>query len=199
MAAHSELLRDAQGTLYRTLDENPTLAPEVAQRIDRLENFQLEGNMLSFTLERHPHILGRQSKGMASPGFFIIEERYAFDLVQKTITLTWEQCTGWEADVDALAYEDVHELLDGGGLDPAYTHCTSEDEVRTRAESEVDGIVEAIRDSQLVMPDLLFGFENKEQIWGEFCDDFAEQWRLNYVELVIEKWKEWKEDDEDFA
>ena len=45
------------------------------------------------------------------------------------------------------------------------------------------------------MPDLLFRFENKEQIWGEFCDDFAKQWRLNYVALVIEKWKEWKEDE----
>jgi hypothetical protein len=65
MSTNSELLREAEATLYTTLDENHTLAPAVAQRIDRLENFQLKDNVLHFTLERHPHLFGRESKGMS--------------------------------------------------------------------------------------------------------------------------------------
>jgi hypothetical protein len=48
MAAHSELLREAQAILYRTLDEDSTLAPAVAQRIDRPENFQLKAILRTF-------------------------------------------------------------------------------------------------------------------------------------------------------
>src|SRR2546427_2580427 len=41
MSTYSEQLRKAEATLYRTLDEHPDLAPEVAERSNRLESFQL--------------------------------------------------------------------------------------------------------------------------------------------------------------
>ena len=61
MSTYSEQLRKAEATLYRTLDEHPDLAPEVAERSNRLESFQLIDNVLHFTLERHPHIFGGHS------------------------------------------------------------------------------------------------------------------------------------------
>jgi len=72
MPANSELLREAEAELYRTLDENPTLAPEVMRRFNRLEKFQLKENILYFTLERHPHLFGRES---------ITDFRYGLELL----------------------------------------------------------------------------------------------------------------------
>src|SRR5437773_430272 len=119
--------------LYATLQRYPTHAPDVAERAQRLANFHLTDGVLSFTLERHPHILGRLTQGMASSGYFLVEQRYVFSLEQETITLTQEHCTGWEADAEALADENVETVLDYGGLAPEYRTCASEDEVRARA------------------------------------------------------------------
>jgi hypothetical protein len=199
MSTHSERLREAEATLYRTLVEHPDLAHEVAERSGRLANFRLEGNLLSFTLERHPHMLGRQSKGMPSAGSFVVEQHYVFDLDQKTISLTQERCTGWEADIEVLVREDIEMLLDWqGGFEP-YKDCPSEEAVRLRAEPEADSIVELLPDSTLLMPDQLFALQEGPQLWQKFCEDFMEQWRSTYIAMVIEKWQEWQEDNEDFA
>ncbi|SRR5712691_1492173 len=184
--------------LYKTLVDNPDLAPEVAERSGRLENFQLTGNVLHFTLERHPHLFGRASKGMASAGFFIVEQRYAFDLDLKTICLMEEECTDIVANVDELVHEDVTQTLESIDLRD-FDKCTIEAEVRILAEEQADGIAMAIQDNILLPDPAMLHNESLRQEWEDFCIEFVKLWSAAFVDAILERWKELKEEEEDFA
>src|SRR5262249_59025740 len=112
---------------YATLRQHPMVGLDVAERAQRLTNFQLTDQGLSFTLERPPHLLGRPAEGILPYPHFLVEQRYVFDLAQHTLTLAQERCVGWEADAETLAYEDVEATLDFGGLSEECRACTSED------------------------------------------------------------------------
>jgi len=198
MTTNCELLRDAKAMLFTTLHDNPSLDPEVAQRRSRLEKFQLKENILYFTLGRHPHLFGHESKGMSSPGFFIMEQHYAFDLDQKTISLIHEQCTGIAADVHELVDEDVErtlEIIDMSNFD----NCATEEEVRMLVAEEAPGIAATLQDSILLPDPGMLHNESLRQEWDEFCTEFVELWPATYINAVLERWKQRKEDEQEFA
>src|SRR5262249_34770523 len=91
-------LTEAIRAFYATLRQRPTLSLDVAERAQHLTDFQLTDQRLSFTLERHPPILGRPAEGMLHYPHFLVEQHYVFDLTQHTLTLAQERCVGWAAD-----------------------------------------------------------------------------------------------------
>jgi hypothetical protein len=187
-------LTEAIRAFYATLRQHPTLSLDVAECAQLLTNFQLTDQGLSFTLERHPHILGRPAEGMLPYPHFLVEQRYVFDLKQHTLTLAQERCIGWEADAEALAYEDVEATLDFGGLSDECRVCTSEDEVRTHAAREADGMIADFPETLLCMPDEFVLGSSEQQRWEHFCEEFSKHWRASYIELVVERWRERQEE-----
>src|SRR5215475_11263522 len=177
-------LSNAIGVLYATLRQEPTLAPEVAARMQRLTNFALTDYQLSFTLERHPHMLGPEPDA----GRFRIQQHYVFDLDVQTIRLVREHCTGWDEDAAGLAYEHAQGFVDFAGLVLEYSALTSEAEVRAYAEEEAAGLAEALPEHTLFEPPGLTG--SLKQRWEAFCAEFLREWRAAYVELVVECWRE---------
>jgi len=187
-------LTEAIRVFYATLRQHPELRLDVAERAQRLTNFQLTDQGLSFTLERHPHLLGRPAEGIRPDAHFLVEQRYVFDLAQHTLTLAQERCVGWEADAQALAYEDVEATLDFGGLSDECRACTSEDEVRTHAACEADGMIADFPETLLCMPAEFVVGNSEQQRWEHFCDEFSKYWRAAYIELVVERWRERQEE-----
>jgi len=123
-------LERAITTLMEALQEHPYIDRDVAERVRRIENFELRDGVLYFTLERHPHVLGFPTKGIASAGYLIIEQRYSFDLASKSITLSAESCTGMNVRVEWLVDEDIKRFLDTSSEMNAYQTCATEVEVR---------------------------------------------------------------------
>ena len=189
-----EGLIEAIRTFYATLRTRPTLNLDVAERAQLLTDFQLTDQRLSFTLERHPQLLGRLAADVVSCGHFLVEQRYVFDLEQCTLTLTQERCVGWRADAETLAYEDAETTLDFGGLSSECRACTSEDEVRTHAACEADGMIADFPETLLFMPDACVVSSSEQQRWQQFCEEFSQHWRARYIELVVERWRERQEE-----
>jgi hypothetical protein len=187
-------LTEAIRVFYATLRQHPELRLDVAERAQRLTNFQLTDQGLSFTLERHPHLLGRPAEGILPYAHFLVEQRYVFDLAQHTLTLAQECCVGWEADAKALAYEDVEATLDFGGLSDACRACPSEDEVRTHAACEADDMIADFPETLLCMPAECVVGSSEQQRWEHFCEEFSKHWRASYIELVVERWRERQEE-----
>jgi len=187
-------LTEAIRVFYATLRQHPELRLDVAERAQRLTNFQLTDQGLSFTLERHPHLLGRPAEGILPYAHFLVEQRYVFDLAHHTLTLAQERCVGWEADAQALAYEDVEATLDFGGLSDECRACPSEDEVRTHAACEADGMIADFPETLLCMPAAFGVGSSEQQRWEHFCDEFSTHWRASYIELVVERWRERQEE-----
>jgi len=174
-------LTAAMRAFYATLRQHPTLSLDVAARAQRLTDFQLTGQRLSFTLERHPHLLGRPAEGMLHYDHFLVEQRYVFDLDQHTLTLAQERCVGWEADAEALAYADVEATLDFGGLSDECRACPAEDEVRTHAACEAEGIIADFPETLLCMPAAFVGGSSEQQRWQQFCEEFSKHWHARYI------------------
>jgi hypothetical protein len=187
-------LTEAIRAFYATLRQHPALSLDVAEHAQRLTDFQLTGQRLSFTLERHPHLLGRPAEGMLHYDHFLVEQRYVFDLDQHTLTLAQERCVGWEADAEALAYEDVEATLDFGGLSDECRACPSEDEVRTHAACEADSMIADFPETLLLMPAEFVGGSSEQHRWQQFCDEFSQHWHARYIVLVVERWRELWED-----
>jgi len=187
-------LTEAIRAFYATLRQRPTLSLDVAERAQHLTNFHLTDQGLSFTLERHPHILGRPAEGPRHSAHFLVEQRYVFDLTQHTLTLAQERCVGWQADAEALAHEDVEATLDFGGLSDECRACPSEDEVRTHAACEADGMIVDFPETLLFMPDEFAAGSGEYQRWEQFCEEFSKHWRTQYIELVVERWRERQEE-----
>jgi hypothetical protein len=187
-------LTDAIRAFYAILRQRPTLSLDVAERAQRLSNFQMTDQGLSFTLERHPPLLGRPAEGMRPYPHFLVEQRYVFDLTQHTLTLAQERCVGWAADAKALAHEDVEATLDFGGLSAECRACTSADEVRSRAACEADAMIADFPETLLFMPAECVAGSSEQQRWEQFCEEFAQHWRASYIELVVERWRERQEE-----
>jgi hypothetical protein len=189
-----QALTQAIRTFYTTLRQRPTLNLDVAERAQRLTDFQLTGQRLSFTLERHPPLCGRRAADVVRSHHLLVEQRYVFDLEQHTLILAQERCVGWKADAEALAYEDAAATLDFGGLSGECRACTSEDEVRTHAAYEADGMIVDFPETLLCMPAELVVGRSAQQRWEHFCEAFSKHWRVSYIELVIERWRERQEE-----
>ncbi len=187
-------LAEAMRAFYATLRQHPTLSLDVAERAHRLTDFQLTGQRLAFTLERHPPLLGRPADSTRPAAHFRVEQRYVFDLAQHTLTLAQERCVGWEADAEALADEDVEATLDFGGLSDACRACTAEDEGRTQAACEAEGMIADFPETLLCLPAALVGGSNEQQRWQHFCEAFSTHWHARYIARVVERWRELQED-----
>jgi len=177
------VLYHAIAVLTATLQQQPTLAPAVAERLGRVTNFALTARQLSFDLERHPSMLGPGPDA----GRFRIQQHYVFDLDVQTIRLVQEHCTGWDEDAAGLAYEHAQGFVDFAGLVLEYSARTSEAEVRAYAEEEAAGLAEALPEHTLFEPPGLTG--SLKQRWEAFCAEFLREWRAAYVELVVECWR----------
>ena len=189
MQAEASLI-EAIRAFYATLRQRPTLNLDVAERAQLLTHFQLTDQRLAFILERHPHILGRLAGDAVRGDHFLVEQHYVFDLEQHTLTLVQERCTGWRADAEALAHEDVETTLDFGGLSSECRACTSEDAVRTHAACEADSMIADFPETLLFMPDECVVSSSEQQQWQQFCEAFSKHWRARYIELVVERWRE---------
>src|SRR5262249_59782069 len=121
-------------------------------------------------------------------------QHYVFDLTQHTLTLAQERCVGWAADAEALAHEDVEATLDFGGLSAECRACTSEDEARSHAACEADGMIADFPETLLFMPAECVTGSSEHQRWEQFCEEFSKHWRARYIELVVERWRERQEE-----
>jgi hypothetical protein len=179
---------------YATLRQRPTLSLDVAERSQLLTDFQLTDQKLSFTLERHPHLLGRPAEDILPYPHFLVEQHYVFDLDQHTLTLAQERCVGWKADAETLAYEDAEATLDFGGLSAACRACAAEAEVRAHAACEADSNIADFPETLLFMPEECVVSSSEQQQWQQFCEAFSQHWRACYIEMVVERWREWREE-----
>jgi hypothetical protein len=101
-------LSEALRTFFATLRQRPTLNLDVAERAQLLTDFQLTDQRLSFTLERHPHILGRRAADGVSSGHFLVAQHYVFDLAgthlrRDTVIPQWFQASKAAAASDGHA------------------------------------------------------------------------------------------------
>jgi hypothetical protein len=127
---------------------------------------------------------------MASSGFFIVEQRYAFNLAQKTMALIGEQCTGIAVNVHELVDENVEHTLAIMDMRDFYT-CTMEEDIYILAESEARGIATTLSDSILLPDPAMVQNESLRQAWEDFCRAFVALWPSIYVKAVLERWKQW--------
>jgi hypothetical protein len=194
--AEDRALERAISSLKQAVREAPDLMPGVAQRISRFENFELKNDILYFTLERHPHIFGAQTLGEESTGYFTVEQRYSFNPSEKIMEFLGEECIDMVVDVDALVDEDLKGQFEWEDLD-FYKDCTSEEEVRALAEKRAGELFEGVSEGKLQeSPEVMMHRKTLAQAWQEFCDEFEELWCTGFVEHVIDKWTETKEEED---
>lgn len=105
---------------------------------DRVEEVRVNNAGVEFVVERHPHVLGRQSVGMASPGFERRLVRYRLEGAD--IVLVDEDVVGVEVDLDALAQETVDQWTEGIAFEgdfPDLVALSDADAARSRAEARL--------------------------------------------------------------
>ena len=191
-------LDQALEALKTALREHPNLDREVAERVHRLEHFELRDGVLHFALERHPHVLGRTSRGIPSAGYLIIEQQYTFDPTHQLTRLVGERCTGLSVNVQWLVEEEVDSLLDASGRHSQYYHCATVEEVRALAEKDcTPDWLDQLQDAILIPPSGLPTDKNLDQAWREICDEFKARWSSTYVERILERWEAMKADNDE--
>lgn len=191
IADRTDELERATSRLFELL---PTIDDELDRRASRLEDFHLKGGTLCFCLERHPHLFGMPTMGRASGGYFIVEQRYAFDLVTESVRLIKEAYTDIEADAMDLVDEDLDRTFEGMGYDK-YLRLKTEDQVRSTAEDDAEGMLPMTMETTF---DLIEAPENPEirAKLTELRAEFEKGWVPAFVDRVVDYWKRNRDQDD---
>jgi hypothetical protein len=89
----------------------------VLKHMDQIFNLELEAdaeNNVVFSLERHPHLFGRTSRGKASTAYATVTQIFQVNLKSKDIKLLEEKASDINIDYYGLANEDVESVFESG-------------------------------------------------------------------------------------
>ena len=77
----------------------------------------LPDHKATFSIDRHPHLLGRPSKGKASSAYATVIQSFELDIENKKVKLVNEEVVDVEIDYWELAYEDLDSFIEAGSLE----------------------------------------------------------------------------------
>jgi hypothetical protein len=174
-------LEDSKRLLLNALQNYPDLA----ERAHRIQNFRLRGNILEFDLERHPCLEDIKTKGMPSPGYFLLRQIYSFDSETGVIVLEDEEYLDIVIEYLApLVEEDVGITING--ILKELETATNEEEVIRWAEDQCQKITEIIRETKYPPYEMT---ESLVPLWNDYLERYAAEWKKQFMSGIIKNWK----------
>ena len=73
---------------------------------------EISPNIFIISIERHPHLFGKSTKGMSSSAFATIERKYKLKIDKKVIEFVGEDVVDIDIDYDSMADEEDLSLLE---------------------------------------------------------------------------------------
>ena len=144
---------------------------------------RLSPNMFRFSVERHPHLFGKPSKGKASSAFATVLRSYELDTDTEEIEFAGEEVLDIEIDYYALAEQDVEDTWDAikSDFDSKLEDLTSKDDVQEFAEIHFDEI------------NWWFPYEGSEyELPVDFRENLKEALRKTFIDKVLDEWHFWR-------
>ncbi|MEB2314322.1 MAG: hypothetical protein OZ928_20955 [Polyangiaceae bacterium] len=177
-----ELRRQA----LEVIDGDPALR-DLSERVRRLGNFRIENERLLFDIIRHPCIEGLETKGMPSPGYFVVNQTYEFDPKRVTVQQVGETYLDLVVEnIDGLVDQDVRLTVDG--LADEFEGMIGEDDVREWAMGEAERIATVIAETKYP-PAAVEDDAELGRKWTAYVSDYIEEWKDRFVELSAERWR----------
>ena len=157
------------------------------RHIEKIDKFKvMPDGKIHFGIERHPHIFGRPTLGMASSAFIEEYHKYELDFETRQVILLKIEKEDPVINYDLLASENVDSTLEGCNYDGQFKNIKSRNGLIDFAKKEFENLNwmgSYITDAQLPLD-----FEQKilSKLKKEFIYGMLESW-LSYKEEVEER------------
>jgi hypothetical protein len=138
------------------------------------------------SIERHPHLFGRESVGRMSSAFATVEQTFSVNLRTRELHFEKEEIQGFEIDYDALAEEDFP--IETGGIDLYLDEHAKIKLAKLESEKEVRFFAKEIFDG------LDFGSTNKDiyasdfELPSDFMEKMLEAQKEFFIDGLVENW-----------
>jgi hypothetical protein len=145
-------------------------------------------NVFLVSVERHPHLFGRESIGKASSAYATVEQTFSLDLETKKIQLYSEEIRGFDIDYYALAEEDFS--IESGGVDFHLQDVAKIKLKRLRSEKSVRTFAKQIFQTlDFISINRVIYLSDIDNMPEEFMEEMLRAQEETFVDEVINNWK----------
>jgi hypothetical protein len=158
------------------------------RHIEKIDQFNVVStNKVQFGIDRHPHLFGKPTLGMASSAFIPKYYLYELDIETKTVQLVKKEKGDPVVDIDMLADENVSDLFTYG--DPSeyyeqFKNINSEEEAVEFAKKEFDNNEYWAEEAELKS-------ESVPTI-PDFKEEYLESLKICFVSEMVSQWEFYK-------
>lgn len=159
------------------------------RHIEKIHTFNIvSSNRVQFWVERHPHIFGKPTLGIASSAFITKYYLYELNTETKTVQLIKKNKGDPVVNISMLADESVSDFFDFGDLSQYNTQfekINSEKEVIEFAIKEIDGNKSWEEEAEMKADEL-------PEIPG-FKEEYYAELKRHFVNSMVRHWGFYKE------